>query len=321
MNRIDLLLRSLGDTAPAADDAEHDALHAARDALRAAIAAEQSGRASSPEGRLRRLGRRAGRRRGRAALLFAALLLIGVAIPAFGVVGDGWIGRPGGEFAGVRGAADPTLTGPPVVVASGEPQEPWSIVIARSNQGLCLNVDVGDEQFSPEKHRLGQCFYSDIRGDLPPDVRGDPSATCIGPTALVACGSLPKFWVTASGWGPFVPEIRQSIFVGAAAAEVASVELVLANGETLQTEVVERPLGSGVPLNVYWAKVGPEHGLRLLRNANGQLTECTDDLVETVVARNAEGRVLGRRVPAWNGNPTGDPDGPRPPESLEDPCV
>jgi len=99
------------------------------------------------------------------------------------------------------------------------------------------------------------------------------------------------------------------------------VEIVLANGGRLQAEVIERPLGPSVPLNVYWAKLGPEHGLRLLRNANGQLMTCSDGLVETVVARDSEGRVLGRRVPAWNGNPTGDPDGQRPPQATEDTCV
>ena len=194
-------------------------------------------------------------------------------------------------------------------------------MIAGSNQGLCLSVDVGDEQFSSEEHRLGDCFYSDIRGELPPDVRGEPSATCIGLTRLVRCGSLPKYWLQLQGAGNLRRRSGASILVGAAAAEVSRVEIVLENGATLDAEVVERPLGPDVPLNVYWAELGPEHGLRLIRGANGQLMPCADNVVEMAVARDSGGRVLGRRVPAWNANPTGGPDGQQQPRSTEDECA
>jgi hypothetical protein len=307
MNQIDQLVRSLGADTPAADRAEQDAIDAARQSLRAAIAAEQG-------------GRRAHGGRRRMIALFAVLAIVGISLPALGVA-DGWFGG-GSQIAGIKGSAPPQLTSASVVVASGEPEETWTIVIARSNQGHCLNVDVGDEQFNSENYRLGHCGYSDIRGDLPPDVRGDASAPCIGATAIVPCGSLPTYWVDWS-WGTFVPDTRRSVVVGTAAAEVASVELVLANGETLRAEVVERPLGSKVPLNVYWAELGPGNGLELQRNAEGELMDCNaGELVEKVVARDSEGNVLGRRVQPWNANPTGDPAGPRLPPPLEtDPCV
>ena len=96
---------------------------------------------------------------------------------------------------------------------------------------------------------------------------------------------------------------------------------ILKNGERLEAEVVERPLGLDVPLNVYWAELGPVHGLRFNRGANGRLMPCVDNVVEMAVARDSEGRVLGRRVPAWNGNPTGDPDGQQPPRTTEDECA
>jgi hypothetical protein len=292
---------------PAADRAEHDAVDVARRTLRAAIAAEQRGR------------RGQSRRRGLIAL-FAVLALAGISVPAFGVA-SGWFGG-GGEIEGISGSASPQLTSPSVVVASGEPEETWTIWIARSNQGLCLNVEVGDEQFNPGNYRLGDCAYSDIRGDLPSDVRGDSSAPCIGSTTLVPCGSRPKYWVTMRASGVFVPGARRSILVGAAAADVASVELILATGERLRAEVVQRPLGPGVPLNVYWAELGPEQGLEVRLNAEGELMACPGNLVEEVVARDSEDNVLGRRVPAWNANPTGDPDGPRPPVPLEtESCV
>jgi hypothetical protein len=301
MNPIDELTRSIRADTPAADRVEHDALKAVRRSLRAAIAAEQSGRgARNPRRRL--------------IALFAVLAIAAITVPAFGVA-NGWFAG-GAEIEGVRGSAAPQLTSPPVIVASGEPEQHWKIVIARSNQGLCLNVDVGDEQFKSKSHRLGDCGYSDIRGRLPPDVRGDAFAPCIGSTALIPCGSRSKYWVAIRG-SVFVPEARQSILVGAAAAKVASVELILANGRRVSAEVVARPLGPDVPLNVYWAELGREQGLKLSRTVEGQVMLCAGNLVEEVVARDSEGNVLGRRVPAWNANPTGDPDGPRPPRLTD----
>lgn len=327
MNQIDLLLRSFGDDTPAGDDAENEALRAARRVLHAAATAEQKSPRASSDGRLhllaersRRILRRARSRRVRVVVLFATLAIVGVAVPAFGVA-DGWFAG-GGPTAGIRGSADPKLTGPPVVVATGGPGQPWTLVIARSNQNLCLSVDQGDEDFSTDMHRHGDCSYSDIRGELPPDVRGDPSAPCIGLDAIVPCGSLPRYWVQTGASGTYVPEIERFILADAAAADVASVELVLANGGTVQAEVVERPLGPDVPLNVYWAELGLEHGLTLTpwRNADGHRMWCDDQLVEMAVARDSQGRVLGRRVPPWNANPTGDPGGQRPPRTTE-PCT
>jgi hypothetical protein len=309
MNQIDGLIRSLGADTPVADRAEQKAVGAARQMLRAELAAEE--RRRRPHDRRRRV-----------IVLFAAVALVGISVPTFGVA-TGWFG--GAEIEGIRGSAPPQLTSPPIFVASGEPEESWAIAIARSNQGICLNVDVGDEQFDNENYRLGDCGYSDIRGSLPPDVRGDPSAPCIGLTALVPCGSRPDYWVAIRG-SFFVPTAERTIVVGTAAAEVASVDLILANGDTMQAEVVERPLGSDIPLNVYWAQLGREQGLEVAgksRSAEGDPMACNaGELVEEVVARDSQGKVLGRRVPAWNANPAGDPSGPHSPPGLAtEPCV
>lgn len=297
MNQIDGLIRSFAVEASAPDRMEQAAIDAARSSLRAAMAAEQRGRGVH-------------KRRPRLIAVCAVLAIAAVAVPAFGLA-NGWFAS-GAEIEGVRGQAAPELTSPPLVVASGEPEEPWTIVIAKSNQGLCLNVDLGEERFDRENYRLGDCGYSDIRGDLPPDVRGDASAPCIGSTALVPCGSRPKYVVSIRG-SVFVPEVRTRIVVGAAAARVASVELILANGRRVPAQVVAQPLGRDVPLNVYWAQLGREQGPELWRNVGGQVMPCVGNLIEKVVARDVEGNVLGARVPAWNGNPTGDPHGPRPP--------
>jgi hypothetical protein len=309
MNQIDGLIRSLEADVPVADRAEQKAIDAARRTLRAELAAEERRRLHN-------------RRRRRVIVLFAALALVGISVPAFGVA-KGWFG--GDEIEGIRGSAPPELTSPPIVVASGEAEESWVIAVARSNQGLCLNVDVGDVQFDNENYRLGDCGYSDLRGHLPPDVRGDPSAPCIDTTALVPCGSRPDYWVSIRG-SFFVSTAERAIVVGATAAEVASVELILANGETMQAEVVDRPLGSDVPLNVYWATLGREQGLEVAprsRSTEGEPMACNaGELVEEVVARDSHGKVLGRRVPAWNANPTGDPNGPHSPPGLAtEPCV
>jgi hypothetical protein len=285
----------------ARDEIEARAIAAARKALRTEIAAEGSRRRHLP--------------RGRFVALFAILAAIGIAVPA---LGTDWIGES--DTAGIRGSADPVLTAPPVVVASGEPG-PWMIVVARSDKGLCLNVDVGEEAgFSAEKHRHGDCGYSHIRGALPSDVRGDPSATCIGLTNFEPCGSQPLYSVDAGASGVHIPNTDRSILAGAAAAEVTTVEIQLANGTTLEAEVVSRPLGPDVPLNVYWVELGPEHGfeVRLVQN---HLVPCVDNVVEMVIARGADRAVLGRRVPAWNANPTGDPDGAPRPRVTEDRCA
>jgi hypothetical protein len=140
----------------------------------------------------------------------------------------------------------------------------------------------------------------------------------------VPCGSRPDFWVAIRG-SFFVPTAKQTIIVGAAAAEVAGVDLILANGETMQAEVVERPLGSEIPLNVYWAQLGREQGLEVppkSPRAKQPMACNAGELVEEVVARDSQGRVLGRRVPAWNANPTGDPSGPHSPPGLAtEPCI
>jgi hypothetical protein len=263
VSQIDALVRAVGADTPV----ELAALDTARRSLRAAIAAEGS------------------RRRNRRLLiaLFVALALAGMAVPAFGVA-KGWFGG-GAEIEGIRGSAPPQLTSRPVAVASGET---WAIVIARSDQGLCLNLG-GQRLLHGANYRLGDCGYSDLRGHLPQDVRGDPSAPCIGSASLVPCGSRPKYWLAVREW--------RSILVGSAAAKVASVEIVLADRRILPAELVRRPLGPEVPLNVFWARA-----------------PCG---AEEVVARDARGNVLGQRVPAWNANPTGDPDGPRPPRGTE----
>ncbi len=296
MNQIDELIRSVGADTPAADRAEHDAIDAARRSLRAAIAAEQSGRGTR------------NRRRRLIALAAALVLAVVLSTAAFGVGQDivSWL-------AGAKDVDAPVPTASDVVVASGEAGVPWRIVATASDQGLCLFLVI---EVSGERGGSGGCGYRDIRGDLPPDLRGNPSAKCLAtPTTVVPCGSLPRHWMSApgSGWDT-QGGLERTFARGLLAEGVVSVELVLTDGKTVRAHVVERP--DGLPLNFYWAAFPCP-----LRPYRGDLQECAEDDgpdIEMAIARDVNGEVLERRVPVWNGNPTGGPNGPAPPTPLSE---
>jgi hypothetical protein len=256
------------------------------------------------------------RRRGGAGRLRVRLLALAAAVGAAASLSIPALGvgpRIVSLFAGWRDPGAPAPTASDVVVASGESGVPWKIVATRSDQGLCLGLF----------HRAGgdslgsaRCGYTGIRGDLPPDLRGDPASKCIAtPTGpLVPCGSLPRRWIELGGAGNSVG-LEQNFVFGPLAADVASVELVLTGGQTVRAHVVEQP--EGLPLDFYWAA----WSCPLRRVSDGPyagegLQMCAEDRgpeVKTAIARDPAGRVLERRVPAWNMNPTGDPDGPPPP--------
>jgi hypothetical protein len=236
-----------------------------------------------------------------AAVVLAALL----SIPAFGVGA-----KIVSLFAGMRDPDSPVPTASDVLIASGEAGVPWKILATRSDQGLCLDLfhREGGDRFGG-----AGCGYVDVRGDLPPDVRGDPATRClVTPTTSVPCGSLPKHWIggVGSGGGSTVG-LNHSFSIGVLAEEVASVELILTDGQTLRAHVVERP--GGLPLNVYWA-AWPCHARPSATEEYEGLPMCVGGPeVTRAIARDAAGRLLERRVPPWNGNPTGDPEGPPPP--------
>ena len=261
----------------------------------------------SPVGRRSR--GRSGRRRKRAVAFAAAAAAAAVlSIPAFGV-GEEIVSL----FAGWRDPSAPAPTASDVLVASGEAGVQWKIVATRSDQGLCLGLfhPAGDDSLGS-----AGCGYVDIRGDLPPDVRGDPASRCIAtPTTLVPCGSLPHHWIDIGGAGDSVGLDHRFAF-GPLAEDVASVDLILTDGRALRAHVVAQP--GSLPLNFYWAAwLCPVQPVLDGPYAGEGLQECAEDggpEVKMAIARDATGRVLERRVPAWNGNPTGDPDGPPPPD-------
>jgi hypothetical protein len=252
------------------------------------------------------------RRRRVLAFAVAAVVAAVLSLPALGV-GE----KIGRIFGGWRSEPDypaPVPSASDVVIASGEDGVGWKLVATRSDQGLCLGL----VYTSSRREEVGEagCGYRDLRGDLDPEIRGDPSTKCLAsPTEIVPCGSLPRRWIDfphETDPSPYFTgagsELTRIIVFGVAAADVDNVELVLTNGRTVSANIVGEPEGLGAPLNFYWATLPLDDGYR----RSLELTQ----LLEMVVARDAEGRILERRVPAWNGNPTGDPDGP-PPPSLD----
>jgi hypothetical protein len=254
-----------------------------------------------------------GRRRGRLiAFAAAAVSAAALSIPAFGVgeeivsIFGGWRSEP--DFPA------PVPSGSDIVVASGKDGVVWKLVANRSDQGLCVGLVYG----SGAREEVGQagCGYVDLRGDLDPEIRGDPSTKCLAsPTEVVPCGSLPRRWIHfpyATDPNPHFTgpgrELTRIIVYGIAAADVQAVDLVLTKGKTVAAQVVEASKRLGAALSFYWVALPLDDGY-------SRSLEIVEPL-EMVIARDAEGRVLERRVPAWNGNPTGDPDGP-PPPSLD----
>lgn len=254
--------------------------------------------------------RRGGRRRNRVAIFAVAAAAV-LSLPALGVgeeivsVFGGWRSEPDYP-APVPSASD-------VVIAAGADGVPWKVIANRSDQGLCLGLVYG----SGRGEEVGQasCAYVDLRGDLDPEIRGDPSTKCLAsPTEVVPCGSLSRRWIDfpyRTDPNPLFTgpgrDLTRLIVVGVAAADVTGVDLVLTNGKTVSAHVVEQPEDLGAPLNFYWA------ALPLEDEYKGSLE--LREAIEMVVARDSAGHVLERRVAAWNGNPTGEPDGPPPPSS------
>jgi hypothetical protein len=250
-------------------------------------------------------GRRAHPRSRLIALAAAGITAAILSLPAFGVgeeivsIFGGWRSEPDYP-APVPSASD-------LVIASGEHGVAWRLVANRSDQGLCLGLVYGSGR--GEEVGEASCGYVDLRGDLDPEVRGDPSTKCLAsPTEIVPCGSLPRRWIDfpyTTDPSPLFTgpgrDLTRMVVVGVAAADVVGVNLVLRNGETVGAHVVKQPQGLGAPLNFYWTTLPLDDGR---------------EAIQMVVARDSMGTVLERRVPPWNGNPLGDPDGPPPPTSA-----
>jgi hypothetical protein len=232
---------------------------------------------------------RANRSERRRPWALVAAAVVGLAV----ILATAALGGPGQIRSWLSGGRDPDAPVPAaadVVVASGVAGVPWRIIATPTDEGLCLFLVTG------EKSGAGSCGYSDIRGDLPAELRGDPSTRCLAtPTTVVPCGSLPRHWIDADSGGERPdPHLNGTIVFDPVAEGVARIDLVLADGRVERARLVQPP---DLPFGFYWAELS--HRL----------------LVTMVIARDSSGRILERRVPPWNGNPTGDPEGPKAPRA------
>lgn len=215
----------------------------------------------TPKRRIRRLGI--------AALATAALL----SAPAFAIVRHvaSWMST-------LVGPGAPVPTAPDVVIASGVSGVAWKIVATETDQGLCLFLLY---EWGGDRQGTGGCGWGT-------DVHGYPGATPRG----YGAGGDRLHWVEGSNAGGSSAGLDRRIAMGVAAEEVASVDLVLADGRTLPAHLVERPEGIGVPLNLWWAVLPPEvAGVDLTGNVEHDLIP-----VHALIARDHTGAVLERRI-------------------------
>jgi hypothetical protein len=217
-------------------------------------------------------------RRSVALVAFAAALALGLAvsIPALG------IDRDVRSLFGWSDLDAPVRTAPDFVVASGAVDAEWKIIATKSDQGLCLGF--------MSLHQVEGWIGGPICG--PTDVRGDPWA------------DDPRHWIEAFGVGGGAAGLNRTFARGRVAEDVTSLDLLLTDGRTVRAKIVEGPEGLGAPIDYYWAA---------WPCGSANCLDATGPLVRMAIARDEAGRVLERRRPVWNGNPTGDPNGPAPP--------
>ena len=183
-------------------------------------------------------------------------------------------------------------------------------MIARSNQGLQRRTWMLKTSSSTARsHRLGDCGCSDYPRRSSHRCRGEPisrvhqarstrsAGDTVSGTALVRCGS-PEVLGPDERFHSRRPRRFESILVDAAAAEVASVELTLANGKTVQAErggpsepnvPPQRLLGGTGHASTASSSDGTRREMLIALQA--------ENVVEEVIARDSEGNVLGGRSP------------------------
>jgi hypothetical protein len=197
-------------------------------------------------------------------MLAASLALILVSVPAFGLVSRfaSWINS-------WKDPDSPVATGPDVVIASGVSGVHWRVVATETDEGLCLFTVY---QYEGDRIGTGGCGWGT-------NIYGYPSAA---PHGYGADGDE-LHWVEGSNGSGYSAGLSQRIVKGVAAEQVASVDLVLADGSTVHTNLVPRPEEIEAPLNFWWMVLP---------------TRATDvDIpIHAFIARDSAGAVLERRI-------------------------
>jgi hypothetical protein len=196
----------------------------------------------------------------------AALLLLAIPASALAPKVASWLNS-------LKDPDAPVATAPDVIIAMGTSGVEWKLVATDSDQGLCLVLTYTYE---------GDHFGDGGCGDWGEDIYGYPSASSNG--RGVAGQAL--HWVEGTPGGSSSAGLTRAIVKGVAATDVATVDLVLQDGQVMRANLVEQPEGIAEPVNFWWAE--------LPRHVEGQ--ERTEPPVHALVARDASGQVLERRI-------------------------
>lgn len=205
----------------------------------------------------------------------AAVILLGVPAYALAPYVASWINSWKEPDA-------PVATAPDVVVATGVTGVPWKIVATETDQGLCLFKVY---TYDGDRVGTGGCGWGT-------DIVGYPSAS---PHGYGADGDQ-LHWVEGSNGSGFSAGLTRRIVHGVAATDVATLELELADGRTMDANIVGQPDGINTPVNFWWA-VLPKwvSGVDITPNSGDPGAE---DIIpiHAMIARDASGQVLERRI-------------------------
>jgi hypothetical protein len=212
--------------------------------------------------------RRTSALRGRRLVLSAAAAVLLLAVPASALAPKvaSWL----------NGSMDPdapVATAPDVVIATGTSGVDWKLVATDSDRGLCLVLTYTYD---------GDQFVDGGCGGWGEDIYGVPNASPLGH----GTAGQTLHWVEGTPGGSSSAGLTRAIVKGVAAKDVASVELMLQDGRVVEANLIEQPDGIAEPVNFWWAE--------LQRHVEGQ--QRTEPPVHALVARDATGRVLERRV-------------------------
>jgi hypothetical protein len=176
----------------------------------------------------------------------------------------------------------PVATAPDVVIANGVTGVPWKIVATETDHGLCLFMVYA---YNGDRMGTGGC-------GLGMDIVSYPSASPYG----YGAGGDQLHWVEGSNGGGESAGLTRRIVDGVAATDVATLELVLADGRTMDATIVGQPDGINTPVNFWWTAL-PRwvSGADLTPNSGDPGAE---DIipVHAMIARDASGKVLERRI-------------------------
>jgi len=196
------------------------------------------------------------------AVTAAMVAMVVLAVPEAGVLQSvpSWL-------SGGHGPDFPHPTGEDVVLASGVAGIPWRIIATPSDQGLCVFLVFHDPAMGTGgPGGCGLIQQPVLPGDAP--------------------GSLHH--VTGSDWGGYDASLNRLVSWGWATQDVASVDLVLTAGGTVQANLIDTPAGVDAAPRFFWAAL-PCPPTAPACGADGP------GLVRELVARNAAGDVIERR--------------------------